>query len=778
MSDEESEVDPDYEPCEGCGELLDVTQFAPFEAAICPHCETETRVKREFGAYRLERRYAIGGMSVIFVGWDTVLNREVAIKVLNEEYCNDETRILAFENEARLTAQVNHPNVVQVYAVGRAYGRFYLVMELLDGQSFERTMSKRGALPEEEVLDIALQVAKGLQAAKKAGMIHRDVKPGNILIDQEGNSKLLDFGLALITQDGRARAEEVWATPYYVPPEALTKGEEDFRSDIYAFGATLYHALAGRPPFESTSTANKVLHRAKQTIPRLGKIAPWIGTATGETIDRMMAYKPEHRWKSYADVISALKHAKQNPGTGKAAPIHGSARVKRRNRGRNKWAVLVIFLAAATSVALLKPWDGPTPDTTEEPEPEPAPVEKPALTFTPTGEGNEELDPFAPEWKTIRALVSKQDYSTAEEKLVALSTNQTLSPTSRAWALLEACVTAYLDGRPGQGRDHANAAFLILMENPDQDPQTRSFRDLTHKLRHAHLPRNEDLPTDPKTLVDAMGALALSLKFWEQGQWQSAVHGFSKIRTIQLPEEYAWFINYQTRSSDYLSDGEVCRLIAELPKPKNEKETDAQINRLGDAIKAIKTKGRIRYNVRARQAYLSRLRKGFQERPMGSFNLSWAQMSAKLVESGQALRFDEIFAMIDNAPDEAPRESLWAWNYLHTQSKLFLASLEQQNGWTAKTSEGQILVPAGVDDKGLKRSDGALVSWTDLDPASLISAQNSFREADDRDGVISAICFAYTVGLTDLAEKEAEALAANDPEFLKDWKRVLVGTSQ
>lgn len=139
MSDSASE-EPIHESCDACGELLDVTSFSPFETVVCPSCSAEKKVKRIFGNYRLEKRFATGGMSVIFVGCDTTLNRKVAIKVLNEEYCNDEVRIQAFENEACLTAKVSHANVVKIFAVDRAHGRFYLVMELLDGRSFERLM--------------------------------------------------------------------------------------------------------------------------------------------------------------------------------------------------------------------------------------------------------------------------------------------------------------------------------------------------------------------------------------------------------------------------------------------------------------------------------------------------------------------------------------------------------------------------------------------------------------------------------------------------------------
>ncbi|MDB4505017.1 serine/threonine protein kinase, partial [Akkermansiaceae bacterium] len=247
MSESDSEpITAVLEFCSGCKEELDVTTFEPFSNVICPYCGVETRVKRQLGNYYLERRYAVGGMSVVYLATDQTLDREVAVKVLNEDYSADEVRVAAFESEARLTAAVNHPNVVQVYTVGRAYDRFYLVMELLKGQSFEAVMGERGALPEDEVLDLALQVTKGLRAANDVGVLHRDVKPGNILLSDDDRTKLVDFGLALITQGGSATAEEVWATPYYVPPEALDRSTEDFRSDLYAFGATLYHALAGK----------------------------------------------------------------------------------------------------------------------------------------------------------------------------------------------------------------------------------------------------------------------------------------------------------------------------------------------------------------------------------------------------------------------------------------------------------------------------------------------------------------------------------------------------
>jgi len=228
------------------------------------------RVKCEFGPYTLVRRHAVGGMSMVFVAHDPTLHREVALKILSEDFSADERRIKAFEEEARITASFSHPNVVRVLTTGKAFGRFYIAMELVPGGHFEHQIRERGKIPELEMLPLAIEVAQGLKAAHSAGLIHRDVKPGNILLDADGHAKLVDFGLALVTQGGKAQATEVWATPYYVPPETIEGQVEDFRSDIYAFGATVYHALAGEPSCGEETMATDVLREAKKKVVPLG----------------------------------------------------------------------------------------------------------------------------------------------------------------------------------------------------------------------------------------------------------------------------------------------------------------------------------------------------------------------------------------------------------------------------------------------------------------------------------------------------------------------------
>jgi serine/threonine protein kinase len=755
---------PIYEPCEGCRELLDVTSFSPFETAICPLCSVETHVKRTFGTYQLEQRYAIGGMSVIFVGRDTTLDRKIAIKVLNEEYCNDEVRIQAFENEARLTAQVSHPNVVKVYAVGRAYGRFYLVMELLEGRSFEHIMQKRGALPEDEVLEIATQVAAGLQAAKNAGMIHRDVKPGNILIDSEGHARLVDFGLALITQDGSAQAEEVWATPFYVPPEALERGIEDFRSDIYAFGATLYHALAGRPPFDTTSTSNSVLRRAKQTIPRLCKVAEWVSPGTGDVIDRMMAFKPEHRWKSYSDVIRALENARRNIGQAPSTPVLRSTRSSRRKSG-NGFAFVIGIIALAAALALWQPWKSGKANTDIPPTSENDKSQ--ANHFDPNADQSEKI---TKSWQSARDLVTDGDFKHAAQAFDSLAQNTNLPKPSRGWAALEGATSALLNGRPAEGRRLATQTLANLKGADSQNTNVLELRRFAQILRRIPPPSLSDVPQKPKTIVAAMGSFALALKMWEQSQWQTALPIFAKVRSASLPDNFRWFKHYQTIADTYLADGQILSKLKELPEPKNTDEASAQIGALADAVKSLRTNGRARYNLRARQAYLARRRKSFQQGPVISDSSLWHEVLPILTDHGKACRFSEITAILADPPSGAPTNAIWAWQYLQKEAAAFLADLATQTDWSAAKKDGTEVTPESGNTEGLLLPDKSLVPWSELKPERLIEEHTGSET--------QAIAFAHLTGLTTLAEEKAEDLAGRDANFRRDWRRVIVGTSQ
>lgn len=706
-------------------------------------------------------------MSVIFIGLDTTLNRRVAIKVLNEEYCDDETRIQAFENEARLTAKVSHTNVVKIFAVDRAHGRFYLVMELLDGRSFEQIMGDRGALPEDEVLEIAIQIASGLKAAKRAGIIHRDVKPGNIHIAPEGRASLLDFGLALITQDGRAKAKEAWATPYYVPPEALERDIEDFRSDIYAFGATLYHGLAGCPPFESGTNSISSLRKAKKAIPKLCKVAPWISRNTSEIIDRMMAFNPDHRWSSYSKVMRALEQAQLTMSKDFSPPTHIQTRIKRR---RKKTIFSIISTVALILVSIgLATWQ-PSIKIIVEPKAgsgsNNAQNEKPKL-FNPNGENRPSLEK---RWAEARQLTKSGNYEKASERFLSISRDPTVSGMEQVWTSLEASIANSLAGKPGAARRLISKSLSDLNALSEQHSQHERYRDLCQLLERIEPPTTHNLPDEPKTITDWMGTFAIALKLWEQSKWEEALPLLANVRGAELPDELSWFVIYQNIADVYLGDGQVLARLKKIPTPKDEQETNRLIDKITKASRNLRSMGRANYNLNARLTHLIQLRKEFQNSPVFTHSLTWKKLQAHLRNRGSSYRFDDIGAFLQNPPEDAPSEALWAWSYLQRNAAAFLNNITNHNNWITKKKNGEQITGVSGDSTGLKLEDGSVVPWSEIKPENLLDKRPN-EEAQ-------AIAFAWFVGLNEQAEKMAEDLAGRNDEFKNTWQRIMIAISQ
>jgi serine/threonine protein kinase len=765
--------------CSGCQEDLDVTTFEPFAEVICPMCGVETRVKRQLGKYFLERCYATGGMSVVYLATDETLNREVAVKVLNEQYSVDEVRVAAFEQEAQLTAAVNHPNVVQVYTVGRAYGRFYLVMELLRGQSFEALMAERGALPEDEVLEIALQVTKGLRAANDSGVLHRDVKPGNILLNENGQAKLLDFGLALITQAGSTKAEEIWATPYYVPPEALEKGIEDFRSDLYAFGATLYHGLTGKPPFESTSNGTKVLRRAKQTIPRLGKVAPWLTDATCDAIDGMMAYQPKHRWASYEEVLEILHRARSGATSACGLKFDGGRAIRRSKE--NRWvlpaAVGLILVGGVVASFVWKPWENKVEKENRQVI-EPTPIE-----MVPVEESFDANRHLTESWSFARGLVGKGEFKRAEGKLLELGEDEVLHEPTSSFARIEAGINACLDGRAGEARERAEEIYAHLKKLRKKNQATGTLEELALTLSKTRPPSQSDFPENPKGIIDWMGVTALALKLWEQGLIVEARPWLEKVRDSSINRDFEWYSVYQKQAEKYLKDAALMTKADTMPLPTSEEEAQYQLDDLNERMSLLETKGRMRFNIRAKQIYLRRLRKGFELRPETSPKNTWAERLEEIRERAGERRFDLAAELIDPKDIESKPAAVVAWKYLLEQGQGFLNEFAMLPEWEFESTRGEVVKCVSANQEGVKLASGGQLEWTELKTSSLLTVHKELR--DSKESVTARlamreqeIAFAWLAGFEDQAEQEAEELAGASEDFSKIWRQVLVGISQ
>lgn len=266
--------------------------------------------KALFGNYQLESELGQGGMGTVYLARDTGLNRKVALKILRPDLSQNSSFSEKFLNEIEITASLAHPNIIRVYTLGEQDGRLYLVMEHLDQPSLEQKMDERGKLSEREVLEIGIGIASALQFAhEETGLIHRDIKPGNILFGRGNIPKLADFGLAAGAQSALGQQDEIWGTPYYVSPERLNREAEDIRSDIYSLGATLYHSLAGRAPFEADTAEEVARRHLMDRPPSLRSLCPGSHEQTVQTLDQCLRKSPSARWPTYTELIHQLADA-------------------------------------------------------------------------------------------------------------------------------------------------------------------------------------------------------------------------------------------------------------------------------------------------------------------------------------------------------------------------------------------------------------------------------------------------------------------------------------
>src|SRR5437763_10142839 len=292
--------------CPSCGASFDTSDAEPLARVECPNCGEKVRAERMFDNFLIVETVGVGGMGTVYKARDTLLDRFVALKLLRKDLEGGLDATVELRQEARAAASVNHPNIVQVFSSGIDHDQFYLVMELVEHGSLDDLIEQNKRLGEEQVLEAGIQTAKGLRAAYAKGLIHRDVKPANVLFADEHLAKIGDFGLAGITAQARG---EIWGTPYYVAPERLNNQPEDFRSDIYSLGATLFHALAGKAPIEGETNSATELRALKNQPLLLSVVAPEVSADTARVLQRMVAPEPAQRFSSYDELVTELERA-------------------------------------------------------------------------------------------------------------------------------------------------------------------------------------------------------------------------------------------------------------------------------------------------------------------------------------------------------------------------------------------------------------------------------------------------------------------------------------
>lgn len=271
----------------------------------------ERRASQQIPGYVILSKLGAGAMATVYKARQLSLDRLVAIKILPHKYTNNAQFVERFYAEGKAAAKLNHPNIVQAIDVGKAGEFHYFVMEYVEGRTVYEDITANGPYSEQAALDIVIQITRALDHAHKAGFIHRDVKPKNIMLTDHGQAKLADMGLARAVSDREAAEAEqgkAYGTPYYISPEQI-RGEMnvDLRADIYSLGATLYHMVTGQVPFEG-SNPSAVMHKhlkAEPTPP--DHINPGLSSGIAEIIEVCLAKNPDQRYASTADLLEDLE---------------------------------------------------------------------------------------------------------------------------------------------------------------------------------------------------------------------------------------------------------------------------------------------------------------------------------------------------------------------------------------------------------------------------------------------------------------------------------------
>ena len=260
--------------------------------------------------YRLEAKLGSGGMSTVYLARDEVLDRPVAVKLMHQEMTEQQDQLERFNQEARAVAKLSNPNVVAVIDAGEDEGRPYIVFEYVKGETLKQRISRVGALEATEALAYGVEVAQGLSVAHERQMVHRDVKPQNVLIDATGRAKLTDFGISRqLNDEGVTATGKVIGTTDYVAPEQAMGKDVDPRSDIYSLGIVLYEMLTGDVPFEADNQIGVAMKHVNEELPDVQARRPDISAASARVVDMATAKNPDDRYQTIDDMADDLQAA-------------------------------------------------------------------------------------------------------------------------------------------------------------------------------------------------------------------------------------------------------------------------------------------------------------------------------------------------------------------------------------------------------------------------------------------------------------------------------------
>ncbi len=260
--------------------------------------------------YEIIRSIGEGGMANVYLALDTILNRKVAVKILRGDLAEDEKFVRRFQREAISASSLNDPNIVEVYDVGEDDGKYFIVMEYVEGKTLKQLIKKRGSLTLPEVVDIMLQLTSAISHAHESYIIHRDIKPQNVVILEDGRVKIMDFGIAVALNAGElTQTNSVMGTVYYIPPEQANGGAANIKSDIYSLGILMYELVTGHVPFKGENPVEVAIKHMNEELPSICEYDPDMPQSIENIILKASAKNPKNRYSSASEMHEDLKTA-------------------------------------------------------------------------------------------------------------------------------------------------------------------------------------------------------------------------------------------------------------------------------------------------------------------------------------------------------------------------------------------------------------------------------------------------------------------------------------
>jgi serine/threonine-protein kinase len=308
--------------------------------------------------YDVEELVGHGGMSSVYKAKDSLLERHVALKILHEQYSADDDFVERFKREARSVAQLQHPNIVTVIDRGEENGRQFIVFEYIDGENLKEHVVRNGRLDVREALEIAVEVARGLAFAHEQGLVHRDVKPQNILLNGDGRAKVTDFGIArTVDVDGMTQTGTVLGTSNYIAPEQASGERVDAHSDVYALGVVLYELLAGEVPFPGESFVAVAMKHLHEPAPNLLDVRRDVPLRVAAAVDRALEKDPDQRFPTMdafaAELEACLAELEHGPDGDATMVIPSRQRAPRRRKQVSRWPIGIGLLALLAVAAIV-----------------------------------------------------------------------------------------------------------------------------------------------------------------------------------------------------------------------------------------------------------------------------------------------------------------------------------------------------------------------------------------------------------------------------------------